>query len=102
MQQIPWVETCQTATEFQKRSQYFIGTHNEPLSVAVRFHNETKALRKKFHVFVKCWSSDSLDNSMETNPIAQDSGWNFSFCFAISSPLIGVLLAMLALAIFCR
>jgi hypothetical protein len=61
-----------------------------------------KALRKKFHVFVKCRSSNSLDNSVKTNPIAQDSGWDFSFSFAVSSPLLGVLLAMLALAIFCR
>ena len=30
----------------------------------------------------------------------QDSGWNVSFWFAISSPLIGVLFAILALAIF--
>jgi len=39
---------------------------------------------------------------MKTNPIAEDSGWDFSFLFAVSSPLIGVLLAMVALAIFCR
>jgi hypothetical protein len=88
--------------QFQKRRQLFLGMHNETRSAAMRVNNEAKALRKKFHAFVKCWSLDSLDNSMETNPIAQDSGWNFSFCFAISSPLIGVLLAMLALAIFCR
>ena len=37
---------------------------------------------------------------MKTNPIAQDSGWDFSFSLAVSSPLLGVLLAMLALAIF--
>jgi hypothetical protein len=53
-------------------------------------------------MFVKRRSSNALDNSMKTNPIAQDSGWNFSFWFAVSSPLLGVLLAMVALAIFCR
>jgi hypothetical protein len=37
---------------------------------------------------------------MKTNPIAQDSGWNFSVWFAVSSPLLVVLLAMVALAIF--
>jgi len=61
-----------------------------------------KALRKKFHVFVKCRSSNSLEITMKTNPIAQDSGWDFSLGFAVSSPLLGVLLAMLAFAIFCR
>jgi hypothetical protein len=39
---------------------------------------------------------------MKTNPIAQDSGWDFSLGFAVSSPLLGVLLAMLALAISSR
>jgi hypothetical protein len=39
---------------------------------------------------------------MKTNAIAQDSGWDFSFWFAISSPLLGVLLGFLAAAIFCR
>ena len=33
---------------------------------------------------------------------AQDSGWHVSFWFAISSPLLGVLLGLLAAAIFCR
>jgi hypothetical protein len=61
-----------------------------------------KALRKKFHVFVKCRSSNALDNTMKTNPIAQDSGWDFSFWFAVSSPLLGVLLGIVAVAIFCR
>jgi len=41
-------------------------------------------------------------NSMKTNAIAQDPGWDFSFWFAISSPLLGVLLGILAAAIFCR
>jgi hypothetical protein len=36
---------------------------------------------------------------MKTNPTAQESGWHISFWFAASSPLIGVLLAILALAI---
>ena len=39
---------------------------------------------------------------MKTNAIAPDSGWNLSFWFAISSPLLGVLLGILAAAIFCR
>jgi hypothetical protein len=39
---------------------------------------------------------------MKTNPSAQDSGWNVSFWFAVSSPLLGVLLGILAAAIFCR
>jgi hypothetical protein len=39
---------------------------------------------------------------MKTNPTAQASGWRVSFWFAVSSPLIGVLLAFLAAAIFCR
>ncbi len=37
---------------------------------------------------------------MKTNSILQGSGWNMSFWFAVSSPLLGVLLAILALAIF--
>jgi hypothetical protein len=39
---------------------------------------------------------------MKTNAIAQDSGWHVSFWFAISSPLLGVLLGLVAAAIFCR
>jgi hypothetical protein len=39
---------------------------------------------------------------MKTSAIAQDSGWDVSFWFAISSPLLGVLLGILAAAIFCR
>ena len=39
---------------------------------------------------------------MNTNAIAQDSGWDVSFWFAISSPLLGILLGFLAAAIFCR
>ena len=39
---------------------------------------------------------------MKTNAIAEDSGWDVSFWFAISSPLLGVLLGLLAAAIFCR
>jgi len=53
-------------------------------------------------MLVKCQPLNALDNIMKTNPIAEESGWDFSFCFAVSSPLLGVLLAMLALAIFCR
>ena len=37
---------------------------------------------------------------MKTNSIAQESGWNVSFWFAVSSPLLGVLLGILAAAIF--
>jgi hypothetical protein len=39
---------------------------------------------------------------MKTNPTAQGFGWRVSFWFAVSSPLIGALLAFLAAAIFCR
>jgi hypothetical protein len=35
-----------------------------------------------------------------TNLIAQDSGWNVSFWFAVISPCSGLLLATIALAIF--
>jgi hypothetical protein len=37
---------------------------------------------------------------MKTNSILQSHGWNVSFWFAITSPLLGVLLAIIALAIF--
>jgi hypothetical protein len=33
---------------------------------------------------------------------AKKSDWDVSFWFAVSSPLLGVLLAIVALAIFCR
>jgi hypothetical protein len=39
---------------------------------------------------------------MKTNRTAQDSAWNASFWFAVSSPLLGVLLGILALVIFFR
>jgi hypothetical protein len=39
---------------------------------------------------------------METNSIAQHSGWNFSFWFVISSPFLGVLLGFVAAAIVSR
>ena len=39
---------------------------------------------------------------MKTDPTAGDSGWRVSFWFALSSPLIGVLLAFLAATILCR
>jgi hypothetical protein len=39
---------------------------------------------------------------MKTNSTAQDSCWNVSFWFAVSSPLLGVLVGILAAAIFCR
>jgi hypothetical protein len=38
---------------------------------------------------------------VKTNKTAKDSGWDVSFWFAVSSPLLGVLLAIVALAIFC-
>jgi hypothetical protein len=37
---------------------------------------------------------------VKTNPSAQGSGWNVSFWFALSSPLLGVLLGLVAAAIF--
>jgi len=37
---------------------------------------------------------------VNTNLTAQDSGWNVSFWFAVLSPLLGILLAIIALAIF--
>jgi hypothetical protein len=39
---------------------------------------------------------------MKTDKTAKDSGWDVSFWFALSSPLLGVLLGILAAAIFCR
>jgi len=37
---------------------------------------------------------------MKRNPSTKDSGWDISFWFAVSSPLLGVLLGVLAAAIF--
>jgi len=37
---------------------------------------------------------------MKTNPTAQDSSWDFCFWFAVSSPLLGVLLGFIAAGIF--
>ena len=37
---------------------------------------------------------------MKRNPSTKDSGWDISFWFAVSSPLLGVLLGLLAAAIF--
>ena len=39
---------------------------------------------------------------MKTNPGAEGSGWDVSFWFAVSSPFSGVLLGILALALFFR
>jgi hypothetical protein len=39
---------------------------------------------------------------MKTKPTAKEPAWDFSFWFAVSSPLIGVLLVFLPVAIFCR
>jgi hypothetical protein len=39
---------------------------------------------------------------VKKNSIAQESGWNVSFWFAVSSPLLGVLFGILAAVIFCR
>jgi hypothetical protein len=40
--------------------------------------------------------------SNPVNPTAGGSGWDISFWFAVSSPLLGVLLAVLVLMIFFR
>ena len=61
-----------------------------------------QSIAQEISVFVKCRASNSLESTMKTNPITQDSGWDFSFWFTVSSPVLGVLLAILALAIFCR
>jgi hypothetical protein len=37
---------------------------------------------------------------VKTISFSQEPGWNLSFWFAVTSPLIGVLLAILALAAF--
>ena len=37
---------------------------------------------------------------MKRNPSTKDSDWNVSFWFAVSSPLLSVLLGILAAAIF--
>jgi hypothetical protein len=34
--------------------------------------------------------------------IKEQTGWRVSFWFAVSSPVIGILLGILAVAIFCR
>jgi hypothetical protein len=39
---------------------------------------------------------------VKTNPSAEGTGWDVSFWFAVSSPFLGVLLGILALAIFFR
>jgi hypothetical protein len=49
---------------------------------------------------LKCRSSNARENSVNTNLTAQDLGWNVSFWFAVLSPLLGILLAIIALAIF--
>jgi len=45
---------------------------------------------------------ERLRNNVKTNKSAKDSDWDVSFWFAGSSPLLGVLVALLALAIFFR
>jgi hypothetical protein len=45
---------------------------------------------------------DSARRSMMTDRSAPDSDWNVSFWFVVSSPLLGVLLGILAAAIFSR
>jgi hypothetical protein len=37
---------------------------------------------------------------VKTNLTAQDSGWDVAFWFAVLSPLLGILLGIVALAIF--
>ena len=39
---------------------------------------------------------------MKTSPTVEDPGWDISFWFAVSSPLLGILLGIIALVIFCR
>jgi hypothetical protein len=39
---------------------------------------------------------------MKTSRTAQNSAWNLSFWFAVTSPFLGVLLGILALLIFFR
>jgi hypothetical protein len=41
--------------QFQKRSQYFIGAHNETLSVAVSVSKRQARLRCRFASSVKAW-----------------------------------------------
>jgi hypothetical protein len=98
-----WIQTAlsnsKRQTAFHRRAQRFVrGVIAFPVAavlIGIR-------LRKKFHVFVKCRTWNPLNNTVETNSIAQDSGWSFSFWFAISSPFVGVLLGLLAAAIVCR
>jgi hypothetical protein len=58
--------------------------------------------RKKSEIFWNFGLRTLEKYSVKTNAIDQNSGWRVSFWFAVSSPLIGVLLAFLAAAIFCR
>jgi hypothetical protein len=37
---------------------------------------------------------------MKRNPSTKDLGWDISFWLAVSSPLLGILVAIVALAIF--
>jgi len=37
---------------------------------------------------------------MKRNPSTKDLGWDISSWFAVSSPLLGILVAIVALAIF--
>jgi hypothetical protein len=47
-------------------------------------------------------SSYLLASDFDQTLSFNDSGWDVSFWFAILSPLLGVLLGLLAAAIFCR
>jgi hypothetical protein len=49
-------------SQLHERRQLFIGVHNETLKYAC---TAPKQLRKKFHIFVKCRPSKSLDTSCE-------------------------------------
>src|SRR5215469_447997 len=100
------------ALNFKERSDHFLqrrlrrDARQQSRLFAVRKDKRSVAaptqITQEFSCFLKCRSSNSLENTIMTNPIAQDSHWDFSFLFAVSTPLLGVLLAMLALAIFCR
>jgi hypothetical protein len=65
--------------------------------VANFFPRRTAAERN----FASCEMSifERLRNSMKTKPTAKEPSWDFCFWFEVSSPLLGVLLA---LAIFSR
>ena len=44
----------------------------------------------------------SATRSVKTNCSAKESGWDISFWFAVSSPLLGVLTGLVALTVYYR